>query len=140
MTKAKEIMTKDVKYIDPNTTVKDAARLMNEMDIGFLPVGENDRLIGIITDRDITLRCVAKGHKPDEITVREVMTPKCLYCYAEAEVEEVADNMGKNQIRRLPVLNEEKRLVGIVSLGDLVCRGSKHHAGEALHAISQRAH
>lgn len=140
MTKAKEIMTKEVKYIEPNTKVKEAARLMNEMDIGFLPVGENDRIIGIVTDRDITIRSVAKGHNPEQVTVREIMTPKCLYCLAEAEIEEVAENMGKNQIRRLPVLNEEKRLVGIVSLGDLVCKGSKEHAGHALHAISQRAH
>ncbi len=138
--KVKEIMTREVKYIDPNSTVKEAARQMREKDVGALPVGENDRLIGVITDRDITIRAIANGHDPDSITIKQVMTPKTLYCYEEDSVEDAAKNMGQNQVRRFPVLNTDKRLVGIISLGDIVSKGAKPAAAEALFLISKKSH
>lgn len=135
----KEIMTKTVKYIDPNTALNDAAQIMLNKDIGALPVGENDRLVGMVTDRDITIRAVAKSNDPHATTVREIMTPKCIYCFEDDSIEEAAKNMGEHQIRRLPVLNKDKRLVGVVSLGDICCKGSKQAAVEALDAISKSA-
>lgn len=136
--KIKEIMTKEVKYIDPNTTLKEAAHIMRDKDIGSLPVGENDHLIGVITDRDITIRAIANGSDPKTETVKKIMTPKCLYCFEEDSVEETAKNMAENQIRRLPVMNKDKRLVGIISLADISIKASKQTAGEALQGISQR--
>ncbi|HUX79778.1 MAG TPA: CBS domain-containing protein, partial [Alphaproteobacteria bacterium] len=123
--KVKEIMTKEVKFIDPNLSIKEAARLMKERDLGALPVGENDKLVGVITDRDITIRALANGHDIESVTIKEIMTPHCLYCFEEDSIEDAAKNMGKNQIRRLPVINKDKRLVGIISLGDIVSKGSK---------------
>ena len=112
-------MTKDVKVVSPKDTIKKAANLMEEKDCGSLPVGENDRLVGLITDRDIALRAVAKGKAPDTCTVREVMSSGVKYVFDDETTDAVADSMSKLQVRRLPVLNHEKRLVGIVSLGDL---------------------
>lgn len=134
----KDIMTKSVKYIDPSLTLTETAKIMLEKDIGALPVGENDRLTGMITDRDISIRATAKGLNPQSTTVKQVMTPHCLYCFENDSVEDAARNMGKNQIRRLPVMNKDKRLVGIVSLGDLSCKGCKEIAGEALATISHK--
>jgi len=137
--KVKDFMTKNVKFITTSTTLKEAATLMLERDVGSLPVGENDRLVGVITDRDITIRSTAKGQNPQSITVKDVMTPKCLYCFEEDTIEEAASNMGKNKIRRLPVLSQDKRLVGIISLGDISLKGTKQATGEALFAISRKA-
>lgn len=136
----REIMTKAVKYIDPNTPLKEAAHIMLDKDVGSLPVGENDRLVGVITDRDITIRAIAKSNDPQTTTVRQIMTPKCIYCFEEDSIEEAAKHMGEHQIRRLPVLNKDKRLVGVISLGDICCKGSKQAAAEALDAISKQAH
>ncbi len=134
--KVKDIMTKDVKFVNSGITIEEAAKIMLDRDVGSLPVGENDRLIGVITDRDIAVRAIAKGQNPKSATVKDVMTPKCLYCFEEDSLEEAASSMGKNQIRRLPVLNANKRLVGIISLGDVSCKGAKAVAGEALCSIS----
>ena len=109
---------------------------MVDIDAGVLPVGENDRLVGMLTDRDITIRAVAKGKAPDRTKVRDVMSPEIKYIYEDESVEDAAENMGTLQIRRLPVLNREKRLVGIVSLGDLALK-KKAKAGDALKGISQ---
>jgi CBS domain-containing protein len=133
----KKIMTTTVQYIEPSVTLREAARLMKEKDIGILLVGENKRLTGVITDRDITIRAVANGKDPSKTTVKEAMSPKCLYCFEEESVEDVATNMSKNQIRRLPVLNKNKNLVGIVSLGDLSSKGAEMAAAHALHSISE---
>ncbi|MBY0501471.1 MAG: CBS domain-containing protein [Alphaproteobacteria bacterium] len=133
----KKIMTTEVQYIEPSTTLKEAARLMKEKDIGMLLVGENKRLTGVITDRDVTIRAVSKGKDPNTTTVKEAMSPQCLYCFEEETVEDVATNMSKNQIRRLPVLNKSKDLVGIVSLGDLSSRGAEMAAAHALHSITE---
>lgn len=137
----KEIMTKKVDYIDPDATLAEASKIMREDDVGCLPIGENDRLIGILTDRDIVIRAVALGKDLRTLTVREVMSEPIKYCYDDETIEELAQNFAKNQIHRLPVLNHDKRMVGIVSLGDLSTRGaSKEAANIALHGISRQTH
>lgn len=136
----KEIMTKEVKYVEPEQTIKEVAELMRKHDIGALPVGENDRLVGMITDRDIVIRAISKGSDPATTKVRDVMTPKCLYCLEEQTIEELGKNVSDNQLHRMPVLNKDKRMVGIVSLADLSIRGSSKVAGDALHHISENLH
>ena len=113
-----EAMTRDVRIATPGQSIRDVARVMAEIDSGAMPVGENDRLIGMITDRDIAVRAVAAGKGPDT-PVREVMSPEVKYCYDDEDIEHVAQNMAGIKVRRLPVLNRVKRLVGIVSLGDI---------------------
>jgi CBS domain-containing protein len=110
---------------------------MADIDAGILPVGENDRLVGMITDRDITVRAVAEGRDPDKTMVRDAMSEAVRYCFDDEDSEEIARRMGSWQVRRLPVLNRDKRLVGIISLGDLVIGGSEEPAKEALKEISQ---
>jgi CBS domain-containing protein len=113
-----EAMTRDVKVCTPGQTIREVARTMGEIDAGALPVGENDRLIGMITDRDIAVRAVAQGKGPDT-PVREVMSEHVEYCYDDEDLERVAQGMAEVRVRRLPVVNREKRLVGILSLGDV---------------------
>ncbi len=120
-----EIMTPDPELIDPTATVRDAAQRMKNEDIGALPVGENDRLIGMVTDRDITVRAVAEGRDPSSTTVRDVMSEKIYYCFEDDDVEDAAKCMADNQVRRLPILNRDKRLTGIVSLADLAQAGEE---------------
>ena len=134
--KIKEVMTEDVALADPQMSIADAARMMERCDAGALPVGEDDRLVGMITDRDIAIRAVAKDLSP-ETTVSEVMSKEVLYCFADEDVEHVIENMGEQQVRRLPVLDREKRLVGIVSLGDLVANAKPKTSGQAITAISR---
>ena len=134
--KIKEAMTKEVLVANPDQTIGDAARMMAERDSGALPVGEEDRLVGMITDRDIVIRAVAKDLGP-ETAIREVMSKEVLYCFQDEDVEHVAENMGEQQVRRLPVLDREKRLVGIVSLGDLAACSKPKTSGQAIAAISQ---
>ena len=116
--KVSKIMTRDVTLLNPNQTICVAASLMAEIDAGALPVGENDRLVGMITDRDIVIRAVAQGKSADT-KVAEVMSKEVLYCFDTDEIDDVTRNMGKARVRRLPVVNRDKRLVGIVSLGDV---------------------
>ena len=134
--KVKDAMTRNVRIADPDQTIQDVARIMSELDSGVLPVGENDRLVGMITDRDIAVRAVAEGRGP-ETAVREVMTPDVRYCFEDEDTEHVARNMADQQVRRLPVVNRDKRLVGIVSLGDLAISEGPRPAGEALSGISR---
>ena len=136
--KVREIMSKDCKVIDPNTTFQEAAKIMRDKDVGCLPIGEHDRLVGIITDRDLVVRGLVNGKDVQSAKVKDAMTPKCLYCFEEDTIEEASENMAKNQVRRLPVLNSTKRLVGVISLGDLCCKGSKQTAAEALESISKK--
>ena len=114
--KISEIMTRDVQIIEPEQSIQDAASLMQRIDTGALLVHEGDRLVGMVTDRDIVLRAVAKGHGPDT-PVREVMSDNIRYCFEDEDVQHVAQNMADIQLRRLPVLSRDKRLVGVVSLG-----------------------
>jgi len=134
--KVSEVMSREVKIASPGDTLQQAAQLMEEIDAGSLPVGEKDRLVGMLTDRDITLRAVARGKIPDECTVREVMSDSIKYVYEDDAVEDVAKNMGELQVRRLPVLDHKKRLVGIVSLGDLAQRKTDS-AGKALKNVTR---
>lgn len=132
----REVMTPQVELMNPNTLLKQAACALRDRDVGVLPVGENDRLVGMLTDRDIAVRAVAAGKHPDNTTVGECMTPSVLYCYEDDSVAEVANNMAKNQIRRLPVVNRDKRLVGIVSLADLAQSASAQTTGETYREIA----
>jgi CBS domain-containing protein len=135
--KVKEAMTRDVRLVKPDQPISEAAKLMAELDIGALPVEESDRLVGMITDRDIAVRAVAMGRGPDT-PVSEVMSREIKYCYEDQSIDEVTQNMGELRIRRLPVLTRDKRLVGILSLGDLaIDEGARDEAGEALGGISR---
>lgn len=116
--KVSECMSKDVRVASPAWSICDAARAMKEIDSGFLPVGERDRLVGMVTDRDIAIRAVAEGKGPDT-EVRDVMSGEVIYCFDDEDLDAVATKMSDRRIRRLPVLNRDKRLVGVVSLGDL---------------------
>jgi CBS domain-containing protein len=134
--KVSEAMTRDVRVASPEETVQKAAQTMASLDAGVLPVGEKDHLIGMITDRDIAIRGIAKGKGP-KAKVRDVMTEDVKYCFDDQEVEEVTRNMADIQVRRLPVLNREKRLVGILSLGDIAISPDGKGAGDALRGISR---
>jgi CBS domain-containing protein len=129
-----QAMSNKVKIASPDQTIRDAAKLMAEMDCGCLPVGEDDRLVGMITDRDIALRAVANG-KSANTKVRDIMSPDVKYCFDD--LDEVAMNMADIKVRRLPVLDRNKRLVGIVSLGDIALTDGPASAGSALCGISE---
>jgi len=134
--KVSEAMTRDVRVAVPDQTIQDAAKLMADVDAGVLPVGENDRLVGMITDRDIAVRAVARGKGP-QTPVREVMTADVKYCFEDEDTDQVARTMAGHQVRRLPVVNRDKRLVGVLSLGDLAVTQGGSPAGEALAGVSQ---
>jgi CBS domain-containing protein len=136
--KVYEIMTRNAECIGPDATLNDAAEKMKKLGIGFLPVCEEDRLIGALTDRDITVRSVAEGHDPRCDAVRAVMSPQVIYCFESTDVADAAKLMRQRQVRRLPVLNHFKRLVGILSLGDLAVEcGAEDLAEQALEGISE---
>jgi CBS domain-containing protein len=133
-----QCMTKDIKLIDPDMTLREAAGLMRQQDTGFLPVGENDRLVGTLTDRDIAVRAVCEGKDPNTAKVREAMSEHIVYCFDDQDTAEAADLMAQKQIRRLAVLNHDKRLVGVVSLGDLAGRAQDQDSSEhALEGVSK---
>lgn len=134
--KIANVMSRDVHFISPDTTLREAAGQMKQIDAGCLPVAEHDKLVGMLTDRDIAIRGIAAGKGPDA-KVREAMSKEIKYCYEDEDVSHVAANLGELQIRRLPVMSRDKRLVGIVSLADLT-RGSLPNTARALHGISQR--
>src|SRR5947199_1565244 len=123
-----QIMTRDPEVVTSDFILKDAALKMQQLDVGMLPIREGDRLVGTLTDRDITLRATAEGRDPTKTRVREVMTPEVVYCFEDQDVSEAAKLMQEKQIRRLPILNREKRLVGIVSLGDLAVHSAEEKA------------
>lgn len=136
--KISEIMTPNVEVIHPDARLVEAAQKMKTLDVGSLPVCDGDRLKGILTDRDITIRAVAEGIDPNEITVQDVMTPEVIYCYEDQEVKDAAQLMSQKQIRRLPVLNRHKRLVGILALGDVsVDYQDNEITGKTLEKISE---
>jgi CBS domain-containing protein len=137
----KDIMTPNPECIRPNATLQEAARRMHDLDVGPLPVcGENDRLAGMITDRDITIRATAQGRDPKTTRVREVMTEDIVYGFEDQDIDDAARVMEQKQIRRLVVLNHDKRLVGIVSLGDLAVEsGARPTAGEVLREVSEQS-
>lgn len=132
----RQCMTSDVKIVNPDMTLREAAGLMREQDTGFLPVGENDRLIGSLTDRDITVRAVYEGKDPNTATVREAMSEHIVYCFDDQDTSDAASLMAEKQIRRLAVLNHDKRLVGVVSLGD-IAEHVHDEAAEVLEEVSR---
>lgn len=137
MQKIKELMSRDVQVISPDETIREAAQQMLKGNFGMMPVGENDRLIGSISDRDIVIRAVAGG-KDTGTKVREVMSEGIYWAYEDDSVSEVAKLMSEHQIRRLPIVNADKRLVGIVALGDFAVDSEDIAvAGDALAEISQ---
>jgi CBS domain-containing protein len=135
--KIAEVMTRDPEWIDPEATIEEAACLMRGLDTGFLPVGDGSRFQGILTDRDITIRAVAEGLDVATAPVEYVMTPSVIYCYEDQDIQRAADLMAENQVRRLLVLKRDKKLAGVVSLGDLCLRCGDHEmAGDVLDDIS----
>jgi uncharacterized protein (TIGR02284 family) len=132
----REIMTGDVQLLSPQDSIQDAAQRMRDGDFGSLPVAQGDRLVGYVTDRDIVVRALADGRASDA-RVEDVMTDRILYCFDDENVDDVAANMAENQVRRLPVLNREKRLVGIVALGDIATKASDKPAEDALEGVSR---
>jgi CBS domain-containing protein len=131
-----DAMSSKVKIANANQSIRDAAQLMAEIGCGCLPVGDNDRLVGMITDRDIALRAVAAG-KSFKTAIREIMTPEVKYCFDDADIDEVAQTMAAIKVRRLPVLNHDKRLVGMLSLGDIALTDAADCAASTLSAISE---
>jgi CBS domain-containing protein len=133
----RKIMTREPVVIGPDMVLKEAAERMRELDSGVMPVGQNDRLVGMLTDRDITIRATAAGKDPDETRVEEVMTPEVVYCFDDDDAVAAANIMEEHQLRRLIVLNRDKRLVGILSLGDLAVHTTDERlAGEVAEAVS----
>src|SRR5258708_6770153 len=136
-----EVMTRGVECVRPTDSLVRAAERMKDLDVGSLPVcGENDKLVGMLTDRDITVRATAEALPPRLGQVKDVMTPEVLYCFEDQDVTEATRLMELNQVRRLVVLNRDKRLVGIISLGDLAVKaGDEGLSGEALELVSEPA-
>jgi CBS domain-containing protein len=135
--KVSEAMTQDVRVANPSETIRQAAGMMAQIDAGILPVGENDRLVGMITDRDIAVRAVAAGKSPDT-PVRDIMSSDVCYCFDDQDIGEVAANMADIKVRRLPVVDRNKRLVGILSLGDIALADNQDQpAADALCGISE---
>lgn len=133
--KISQFMTRDVQVVSPGDSIERAAQMMSEIDAGVLPVSDDDRLVGMVTDRDIAIRAVGQGRGADCL-VGEIMTREVRYCRADAEVDEVLRNMGEIQVRRLPVVDDDKRLVGIVSLADLD-REAPEETGRAMQGITR---
>ena len=135
----KDVMTRDVQSVSPQETIQRAAQLMDELNVGAIPVLDGDKLVGMITDRDITVRATAAGQAPDRVRVCDIMSTDVRTCSPDQTVDEVLDQMGDVQIRRVPVIDQEsQQVVGIVSLGDMA---TKHSAGidRALEEVSSPA-
>jgi CBS domain-containing protein len=132
------VMTEGAVCMSPDTTVREAAQHMKFLDVGSFPVCHNNRLVGMLTDRDIAVRSVCEGHDPASDRVRDIMTPKVFYCFEDQDVDEAAHIMSDKQVRRLPVLDRHKRLAGMLSIGDLAVEtGKERMVGEALEGISE---
>ena len=136
----RDIMTRNVEVVGADATLKEAAAKMKELDVGLMPVCDGDRLKGMLTDRDITVRATARGCDPNQTKVSEVMSTDIAYCVEDQEIEEAISLMETRQIRRLPIMNQEKQLTGIVSLADIAVHvGDRDLTGETLEEISEPA-
>ena len=135
--KVKDIMSREVHVARPDETLRDVAQKMADYDIGSLPVCDGQKIQGMITDRDIAIRAVAQGKSPDTTKVREVMSEDVKYCFDDQDIADVAQNMGDIQVHRLPVVNHDKRLVGIISLADIANTAGPELAGDAVQGISE---
>jgi len=134
----REVMTRNPEVVPPTATLEEAARKLDQLDVGPLPVCEGDRLIGLVTDRDITVRATSAGKDPRSTPIAEAMSKDLVYCFEDQDVRDAARIMEDKQIRRVPVLNREHRLVGIVSLGDLATTGRDDRmTGEVLERVSE---
>lgn len=135
--KVREAMHQGAQWVSPDTSIRELARLMREHDIGSVPIGENDRLVGMVTDRDIVCRAVADGKNLDNLKARDVMSEGIFYCREDADLQEAVRLMEEKQIRRLPVIDQNKRMVGILALGDISHAGPRNLSGEVLQAVSR---
>jgi len=134
--KVKDVMHEGVEWVEPNTSISNLAVMMKKEDIGAVPIGENDKLIGMVTDRDITVRAVANGDDMSKLTARDVMTSGIIYCRDNEELADALCIMENKRVRRLPVINEDKRMVGILSIGDIADAASHELSGEVIAAVS----
>jgi CBS domain-containing protein len=132
-----DVMTRDVRVVSPNDSMQRAAQCMDELNVGVVPVCDGKKLLGVVTDRDIAVRGVAANKRPDQTPVTEVMSEHVRWCYEDQSIDDVLDEMSDTQIRRMPVVDRDKNLVGIVSLGDFAARGAESgHLAQALRDIS----
>src|SRR5437868_14984860 len=131
-----EAMTREVRVASPGQSIREVAKIMSEIDAGSVPVGDNDRLVGMITDRDIAIRAVAQGKGPDTPVSEVMSSDQVLYCYEDEELDHVAKNMSQQQVRRLPVVSRDKRLVGIVSLGN-IAQSEARSASKAVKGVTK---
>ena len=136
----KEALSQNVQYATPDTLIVEVAKMMKEHDCGSIPVAQNDKLVGMLTDRDIVLRCIAQNADPASMTAEQCMSAGMLYCFETDKVEDVLSNMGEQAVKRLPVVNKDKKLVGIVSFGDLSAASEdKACCGKAMGQIRKAA-
>jgi CBS domain-containing protein len=139
--KLKDVMTKEVEVVSPDDTLKEAARKMRVRNIGFLPVCEGERVLGVITDRDITLRATAEGTHPSTRIGQDFITSPLISCFDDQDVEAAARLMEEHQVRRVAVLSrDDNRLVGVISLGDIATNGTQKTSAEVLHSVSEATH
>ena len=134
--KVKEVMHTGVSWVEPDAKLAEIAKIMRSEDIGAVPVGEKDRLVGMVTDRDIACRALANGKDPGKLTAGDVMTKGIIYCRDDEEVDDAIRIMESKQVRRLPVIDDNKRMVGMLSLGDISHGVSREMSGEVLQAVS----
>ena len=132
----RDLMTRGVRTLSPKDTVTFAAQAMAELDVGSIPVCDGQRLVGVVTDRDLTIRSIAQQRDPQSTVLQDVMSAEVHWCYEDQSIEEAAQLMRDAQIRRLPIVDHERKLVGVISLGDLAAKGGEIQAGEALKDIS----
>ena len=135
--KVRDVMSRDVEVLEPGITVHEASRRMAKRDAGAMPVGENGRLVGMLTDRDVVVRVVAENRNPAAVTVREAMTPEVEWCFEDDELGSAGARMSESKVRRLPVLDRDRRLVGILSVGDLAREEAGRATVTALHGAAQ---
>jgi len=135
--RAKEVMSKKPEFLPPTATLKQAAQQMKTHDYGFIPIGENDRLLGAVTDRDFVIRAMADGKDPDKTKVGDVMSSHIQFCFEDDDIHDVAKRMEENQIRRLVVLDKDKRMKGIISLGDIANAHNEKLTQEVMDAVSE---
>ena len=141
MQKLRDIMTRNVEIIAPKATVQEAAKKMKDLNVGALPVCDGDKLTGMLTDRDLVMRILAEGRNPKTVTVSDAISTDVVFCFEDDSVEKASQLMAQHQIRRLPVMSSTKRLVGIVTLGDLAVHGTNPEAsGDVLQQVSTPAH
>jgi CBS domain-containing protein len=139
MTRVADIMTRGVRAMRPSDSVVQAAQAMDELNVGAVPVCDGQRLVGMVTDRDITIRAVAQGKADQGVTLSNVMSSEVSWCYEDQDIQEVMRDMSERQIRRLPVVDRDKHLVGMVTLGDIAAKSGGAQAGESLADISEPA-